>query len=114
MVVLHFECTGVAVNSSKGLSTSAPASTNSLFEHFEESVLNGRIESVGVVSGFTAEFGAGGCFCPKPVTIPVTAYFFQLSDENAPSPYLVNLNTPLYIVKCESLTLPCKSLHCKV
>lgn len=56
---------------------------------FQESVLNGRIEPVGVVEGFTAEVGAGGSFCPKHVLLPVAAYFFQLSDDNAPSPYLV-------------------------
>ncbi|XP_053387494.1 atos homolog protein A-like [Mercenaria mercenaria] len=76
----------------KILSTSAPASTNCLLGNFEESVLNGRIEPVGVVEGFTVEIGAGGTFCPKHVTLPVIAYFFQLSDDNAPSPYLGYVN----------------------
>lgn len=109
-LVLPSECTGVADdNSSKVLSTSAPASTNCLLGNFEESVLNGRIEPVGVVSGFTAEIGAGGCFCPKHVTIPVTAYFFQLSDDNAPSPYLGHINLDsvgkrgYHIPKCGTL-----------
>ena len=53
-------------------------------------MLNGRLEPVGVVDGFTVEIGAGGSFCPKHVTLPVAAYFFQLSDDNAPSPYLVS------------------------
>jgi len=57
---------------------------------FQESVLNGRIEPIGVVDGFTVEIGAGGNFCPKHVTLPVVSYFFQLSDDNAPSPYLVS------------------------
>ncbi|XP_076082159.1 atos homolog protein A-like isoform X2 [Mytilus galloprovincialis] len=78
--------------SQKVLSTSAPASTNCLLGNFEESVLNGRIEPIGVVEGFTAEIGAGGSFCPKHITLPVTAYFFQLSDDNAPSPYLGHIN----------------------
>lgn len=92
-LVLQSECTGVpSDNTCKALSTSAPASTNCLLGNFEESVLNGRIEPVGVVSGFTAEIGAGGSFCPKHITIPVTAYFFQLSDDNAPSPYLGHIN----------------------
>ncbi|XP_033725461.1 protein FAM214A-like isoform X2 [Pecten maximus] len=109
-LVLQSECTVVADdNSSKVLSTSAPASTNCLLGNFEESVLNGRIEPVGVVSGFTAEIGAGGCFCPKHVTIPVTAYFFQLSDDNAPSPYLGHINLDsigkrgYHIPKCGTL-----------
>lgn len=58
--------------------------------YLQESVLNGRIHPVGVVEGFTVEIGAGGTFCPKHVTLPLIAYFFQLSDDNAPSPYLVS------------------------
>ncbi|XP_064645223.1 atos homolog protein A-like [Lineus longissimus] len=74
------------------LSRSAPASTNSLLGNFEESLLNGRIDPVGIVDGFNAEIGASGSFCPKHVHIPVTAYFFKLSDDNAPSPYLGHIN----------------------
>ena len=61
-----------------------------LWFYFQESLLNGRIEPSGVVEGFTAEIGASGSFCPKHVTLPVTAFFFNLSDDNAPSPYLVS------------------------
>ncbi|CAG2184982.1 Protein FAM214A [Mytilus edulis] len=88
--------------SQKVLSTSAPASTNCLLGNFEESVLNGRIEPIGVVEGFTAEIGAGGSFCPKHITLPVTAYFFQLSDDNAPSPYLLD-TIELYKLKTPHL-----------
>ena len=56
---------------------------------YQESLLNGRIEPSGIVDGFTAEIGASGSFCPKHVSLPVTAFFFNLSDDNAPSPYLV-------------------------
>ena len=56
----------------------------------QESLLNGRIEPVGVVEGFTADIGASGDFCPKHIQADVTAYFFSLSDDNAPSPYLVS------------------------
>lgn len=79
------------------LSKSAPASTTqSLLGNFEESVLNGRMEPLGTVEGFTAELGASGSFCPAHVTLPVKAYFFSLSDDNAPSPYLgyIGLNNP--------------------
>ncbi|XP_067653536.1 atos homolog protein A-like [Haliotis asinina] len=79
-------------NMGRVLSTSAPASTNCLLGNFEESVLNGRIEPIGVVDGFTAEIGASGSFCPKHVILPVTSYFFKLSDDNAPSPYLGHMN----------------------
>lgn len=82
----------VVVTPDRTLSTSAPASTNCLLGNFEESVLNGRIEPIGVVDGFTCDIGAGGSFCPKHVSLPVTAYFFQLSDDNAPSPYLGHIN----------------------
>ena len=54
-------------------------------------MLNGRLEPSGVVEGFTADIGASGSFCPKHVTLPLTAFFFSLSDDNAPSPYLVNI-----------------------
>jgi Domain of unknown function (DUF4210) len=53
-------------------------------------MLNGRIEPSGVVEGFTVDISASGSFYPKHVTLPVTAFFFSLSDDNAPSPYLVS------------------------
>ncbi|KAK3592363.1 hypothetical protein CHS0354_000982 [Potamilus streckersoni] len=91
-LTLQSESKNDPVEDLKIISTSAPASTNCLLGNFEESVLNGRIEPVGVVEGFTAEVGAGGSFCPKHVSLPVAAYFFQLSDDNAPSPYLGHVN----------------------
>jgi len=53
-------------------------------------MLNGRIEPTGAVEGFTVDVGASGSFCPKHVILPVAAFFFTLSDDNAPSPYLVS------------------------
>ncbi|XP_052813505.1 atos homolog protein A-like isoform X2 [Mya arenaria] len=91
-LTLHSEDNSDTIEDPKVLSTSAPASTNCLLGNFEESVLNGRIEPIGVVEGFTVEIGAGGTFCPKHVTLPVVSYFFQLSDDNAPSPYLGYVN----------------------
>ncbi|ELT91278.1 hypothetical protein CAPTEDRAFT_125275, partial [Capitella teleta] len=73
-------------------SQSAPASTNCLLGNFEESLLNGRIEPSGVVDGFTVDIGASGHFCPKHIALPVTAFFFSLSEDNAPSPYLGHVN----------------------
>lgn len=54
-----------------------------------------RIHPVGVINGFEIELGASGSFNPKHVRLPLTTYFFQLSDDNAPSPYLgfVDLQT---------------------
>ena len=45
------------------------------------------------VQGFTAELGASGSFCPRHITYPVTAAFFNLSDSGT-SPYLVRVITP--------------------
>lgn len=74
------------------LSTSAPAATSCLLGNFEESVLNGRLEPLGTLEGFTAEVGASGSFCPKHVTFPVTVYFFSVADEDAPSSYYGHIN----------------------
>ncbi|KAL8603051.1 hypothetical protein ACOMHN_051928 [Nucella lapillus] len=91
-------------SSDRVLSTSAPASTNCLLGNFEksmfngrlesaeESMLNGRLEPAGVVEGFSIDVGASGKFCPRHVSLPVTSYFFNLSDDNAPSPYLGHIN----------------------
>lgn len=58
---------------------------------FEESVLNGRLEPVSTVQGFTADLGASGSFCPRHVILPVTVFFYTLGDNDKVStPYLVN------------------------
>ncbi|KAG1714550.1 Protein FAM214A [Nymphon striatum] len=83
-------------NKHRILSTSAPAScttTNSLLGNFEESVLNGRLEPVSTVEGFTAEIGASGSFCPSHITVPVTVFFYTLQDnDKVTSPYLGHVN----------------------
>uniref|UniRef100_A0A8C8RG67 Atos homolog protein A n=1 Tax=Pelusios castaneus TaxID=367368 RepID=A0A8C8RG67_9SAUR len=71
------------------LSSSAPPITSlSLLGNFEESVLNYRLDPLGVVDGFTAEVGASGVFCPTHMTLPVEVSFYSVSDDNAPSPYM--------------------------
>ena len=76
------------------LSTTAPATVNNnLLGNFEESVLNGRLEPVSTVEGFTAEIGASGSFHPRHLTVPVTVFFYTLCENsNIASPYLVSLN----------------------
>ncbi|XP_059078940.1 atos homolog protein A-like isoform X2 [Tigriopus californicus] len=77
------------------LSVSAPATVTSsnLLGNFEESVLNGRLEPVSTVAGFTAEIGASGSFHPKHKTLPVTVFFYTLCDSNSvSSPYLGHIN----------------------
>ncbi|KAF4792871.1 family with sequence similarity 214 member A [Turdus rufiventris] len=54
----------------------------------QESVLNFRLDPLGVVEGFTAEVGASGVFCPTHMTLPVEVSFYSVSDDNAPSPYM--------------------------
>jgi hypothetical protein len=78
-------------NHHRGLSASAPATVtaSNLLGNFEESVLNGRLEPVSTVAGFTAEIGASGSFHPKHMTLPVTVFFYTLCDNsNVSSPYL--------------------------
>ncbi|XP_015728334.1 protein FAM214A isoform X6 [Coturnix japonica] len=71
------------------LSSSAPPVTSlSLLGNFEESVLNFRLDPLGIVEGFTAEVGASGIFCPTHMTLPVEVSFYSVSDDNAPSPYM--------------------------
>ncbi|KAL1782594.1 hypothetical protein HispidOSU_028495 [Sigmodon hispidus] len=71
------------------LSSSAPPVTSlSLLGNFEESVLNYRLDPLGIVDGFTAEVGASGTFCPTHLTLPVEVSFYSVSDDNAPSPYM--------------------------
>ena len=89
----------------KLLSTSAPASIsgNNLLGNFEESVLNGRLEPVSTVEGFTAEIGASGSFQPRHLTFPVTVFFYTLCENSTvASPYLVNI-APISVL---DLTLP--------
>ncbi|KAJ8923902.1 hypothetical protein NQ315_006678 [Exocentrus adspersus] len=60
---------------------------------FEESVLNGRLEPVSTVHGFTAELGASGSFVPKHLIVPVTVFFYTLGDnDKVSSPYLGHIN----------------------
>ena len=80
------------------LSTSAPAtvSSNNLLGNFEESVLNGRLEPVSTVEGFTAEVGASGSFQPRHTTFPVTVFFYTLCENSSvASPYLVSCSPRL-------------------
>ncbi|XP_035889583.1 protein FAM214A isoform X3 [Phyllostomus discolor] len=71
------------------LSSSAPPITSlSLLGNFEESVLNYRLDPLGIVDGFTAEVGASGVFCPTHLVLPVEVSFYSVSDDNAPSPYM--------------------------
>ena len=63
----------------------------------QESVLNGRLEPLGTIDGFTAEIGASGAFCQN-----TYVYLLQLSSIvcvmiDAPSSYFVSTETRLFI-----------------
>ncbi|KAM4877777.1 atos homolog protein B isoform 2-T10 [Thomomys bottae] len=71
-----------------------PAVSRTLLGNFEESLLRGRFAPSGHIEGYTAEIGASGSYCPQHVTLPVTVTFFDVSEQNAPAPFLgvVDLN----------------------
>ncbi|KAG8267331.1 hypothetical protein J6590_053782 [Homalodisca vitripennis] len=67
--------------------------SSALLGSFEESVLNGRLEPVSTVHGFTADLGASGSFCPAHLALPVTVFFYTLGDNDKVStPYLAHIN----------------------
>lgn len=67
--------------------------SSGLLGSFEESVLNGRLEPVSTVHGFTAELGASGSFVPKHLVVPVTVFFYTLGETDKVSlPYLSHIN----------------------
>lgn len=72
-----------------------------MLSSFQESVLNYRLDPLGVVDGFTAEVGASGTFCPTHLTLPVEVSFYSVSDDNAPSPYMAS--TLSFLQFCKSL-----------
>lgn len=82
----------------RSTSRSRPQS-HALLGSFEESALNGRLEPVSTVHGFTAELGASGSFCPKHRKLPVTVFFYTLGDNDKVStPYLVRTSCILYCI----------------
>jgi hypothetical protein len=68
------------------------ASSCRLLGTFEESLLNGRMNPMGIVEGFYAQIGASGSFFPEHVTLPVQAAFYHVCDDIAASPYLGVIN----------------------
>ncbi|XP_033221284.1 protein FAM214A isoform X2 [Belonocnema kinseyi] len=85
-------CDGEEVVRRRSNSRNRPQS-HALLGSFEESALNGRLEPVSTVHGFTAELGASGSFCPKHQKLPVTVFFYTLGDNDKVStPYLAHIN----------------------
>ncbi|XP_069692464.1 atos homolog protein A isoform X2 [Periplaneta americana] len=85
--------TGGPTLSPLGPSPLSLAPCASLLGSFEESVLNGRLEPVSTVQGFTADLGASGSFCPRHLMLPVTVFFYTIGDNDKVStPYLGHIN----------------------
>ena len=61
------------------------------FSYFQESLLHGKILPCGVLDGFTVKLGACGLFIPKQIVLPVTTFWFNVSEHQAASPYLVRM-----------------------
>ena len=59
--------------------------------NFQESLLHGKILPCGILDGFTVKLGASGLFLSKQVVLPVTTFWFNVSEHQAASPYLVGL-----------------------
>ncbi len=60
-----------------------------VFFLLKESLLHGKILPCGILDGFTVKLGASGLFMPKQVVLPVTTFWFNVSEHQAASPYLV-------------------------
>ncbi len=78
----------------------SPAHNLSLLGSFEESLLTGRMSSLGAstVEGFMAKIGAcGSGLCPKHVKLPLVTVFNHAQERGCPSPYVgvVNLEESL-------------------
>ncbi|CAF3191645.1 unnamed protein product [Rotaria sp. Silwood2] len=65
---------------------------NCLRSNFTESLLHGKILPCGILDGFTVKLGASGLFMPKQVVLPVTTFWFNVSEHQAASPYLGYIN----------------------
>jgi len=65
---------------------------NFLRGNFTESLLHGKILPCGILDGFTVKLGASGLFMPKQVVLPVTTFWFNVSEHQAASPYLGFVN----------------------
>ncbi|CAF1175176.1 unnamed protein product [Adineta ricciae] len=78
------------VNGTHGKSMNEPF--NSLRVNFIESLLHGKILPCGILDGFTVKLGASGLFIPKQAVLPVTTFWFNVSEHQAASPYLGFIN----------------------
>ena len=75
-------------NFQRSLSLTDPNKTHCLLGSFEESIINGRLQPLGMLNGFKIELAASGSFCPKHSTLDLsTAFFTSSTKESGPSQY---------------------------
>ncbi|VDM08576.1 unnamed protein product [Wuchereria bancrofti] len=64
------------------------SSSSGLLCNFEESALNGRLEPIISLDGFHLQIAASDETCSPHLTLPVTTFFFNMSEDEAPLPYM--------------------------
>ena len=75
-------------NFNRSVSLPGPSKTNCLLGSFEESMINGRLQPLGMLKGFKVQLAASGNFCPKHSTLDLnTAFFTSSTKESGPSQY---------------------------
>ncbi|KAI6182440.1 hypothetical protein M3Y97_00380400 [Aphelenchoides bicaudatus] len=74
-------------NSLKQLNGSSPSSSG-LLCNFEESALKGRLQPINSIEGFKLQLVIQDRFNTSPLELPMTTYFFNVSDNDTPSLYL--------------------------
>lgn len=75
-------------NFQRSLSLTDPNKSNCLLGSFQESMINGRLQPLGMLNGFKLELAASGSFCPKHSTLDLsTAFFTSSTKETGPSQY---------------------------
>ncbi|OZC12771.1 hypothetical protein X798_00405 [Onchocerca flexuosa] len=63
-------------------------SSNGLLCNFEESALNGRLDLVTSLDGFHLQIAASDETCSPHLSLPVTTFFFNMPEDEAPLPYM--------------------------
>ncbi|CAG9533369.1 unnamed protein product [Cercopithifilaria johnstoni] len=64
------------------------SSSSGLLCNFEESALNGRLDLVMSLDGFHLQIAASDETCSPHLTLPVTTFFFNMPEDEAPLPYM--------------------------
>ncbi|EFO28396.1 hypothetical protein LOAG_00085 [Loa loa] len=71
-----------------GCTRRSTSSNSGLLCNFEESALNGRLDPVTSLGGFHLQIAASDEACSPHLTLPVTTFFFNMPEDEAPLPYM--------------------------